>query len=116
MDCSFLINFASKSASSLISVSILCLFPYRICALCARSLDAIMGFVASDATIVEVDVSRLNKEEISKGYSAAFAAFPNLVVKIDRLVSEGNTVVMENFSEHADSHIVVNEWLSTCVR
>lgn len=65
-------------------------------ALNRHDIDAYLEYYADDATLIEYSGRRIDKESIRKTMSNAFVAFPDLEYIFERMVSQGNVVVVES--------------------
>lgn len=60
-----------------------------------HDLDAVMNHLADDVTAIWPDGTRRDRKGIRKACAYLFEAFPDNRTRVDRMVSQGNTVVVE---------------------
>jgi len=60
-----------------------------------RDLDAIMEQLTDDFAYISVTRYRMDREEYRKFMDVMYASFPDVRIRVDRMVSQGNTVVAE---------------------
>ena len=65
-------------------------------ALNRHDIDAYLKYYADDATLIEYSGRRLDKEDIRRTMSNSFLAFPDLEYIFERMLSQGNVVVVES--------------------
>jgi len=62
----------------------------------SQDLDALLDLLADDLTaFLSGFDERVDKEEIRECWAGWYEPFPDLTYRVDRMVSQGNTVVME---------------------
>ena len=60
-----------------------------------QDIDAIMEQLTEDFAYISVTRYRMDKEEYRKFIDVMYASFPDVRIRVNRTVSQGNTVVVE---------------------